>query len=209
MDLRTATKLQQLRKKQGLSQEDLACQLKVSRQAVSKWERGEASPDTDNLICLAKLYNISLDELLEIEQNYDTEYKNNSTPRANKFNEENVKNTEEIEEEEDNPTSNIGKLFYAITPLISIIAFCLLGGIWNLWHPAWIVFFSIPIISSLIAAIEKKKFTIFAYPIFIVAIYLCLGCILKIWHPTWVIFLTIPLYYVIFKFIDKKPSKKH
>ena len=48
----------------GLSQEALAAQLGVSRQAVSKWERSESSPDTDNLIALAALYGVSLDELL-------------------------------------------------------------------------------------------------------------------------------------------------
>lgn len=53
-----------LRKEKGLSQEELADKLSVSRQAVSKWERGEALPDTDNLIRLAKLYNVSIDELV-------------------------------------------------------------------------------------------------------------------------------------------------
>ena len=52
------------RKDSGLSQEELAEKIGVSRQAVSKWERSEASPDTDNLIRLAELYGISLDELL-------------------------------------------------------------------------------------------------------------------------------------------------
>ena len=64
MNIETANKLVELRKKHGLSQEELADKLGVSRQAVSKWERSEASPDTDNLIELAKLYDISLDELL-------------------------------------------------------------------------------------------------------------------------------------------------
>lgn len=53
-----------LRKEAGLSQEELADKLAVSRQAVSKWERGEALPDTDNLIRLARLYNVSIDEIV-------------------------------------------------------------------------------------------------------------------------------------------------
>ena len=57
-------KLYQLRKEKGISQEELAYNLNVSRQAISKWERGEALPDTDNLISLAKLYEVSLDELV-------------------------------------------------------------------------------------------------------------------------------------------------
>ena len=64
MDLAMAQRLVDRRKAAGLSQEALAAQLDVSRQAVSKWERSESSPDTDNLIALAALYDVSLDELL-------------------------------------------------------------------------------------------------------------------------------------------------
>lgn len=64
MDLAMAQRLVDRRKAAGLSQEALAAQLGVSRQAVSKWERSESSPDTDNLIALAALYDVSLDELL-------------------------------------------------------------------------------------------------------------------------------------------------
>lgn len=64
MTLETANRLYELRKKNNLSQEELAEKLGVSRQAVSKWERSEASPDTDNLIGLAKIYGLSLDELI-------------------------------------------------------------------------------------------------------------------------------------------------
>ena len=70
MNIKTANKLQQLRKEKGYTQESLADALGISRQAVSKWERAEASPDTDNLICLAKLYGISIDELLDCENSY-------------------------------------------------------------------------------------------------------------------------------------------
>lgn len=64
MNIETANRLVQLRKENGYSQEMLADKLGISRQAVSKWERAEASPDTDNLIALARLYGMSLDELL-------------------------------------------------------------------------------------------------------------------------------------------------
>ncbi len=53
-----------LRKKAGLSQEDLAEQLNISRQAISKWERGESTPDMDNLKVLGQIYNVSMDYLL-------------------------------------------------------------------------------------------------------------------------------------------------
>lgn len=67
MNVSIANKLCELRKKHGYSQEELADKLGISRQAVSKWERAEASPDTDNLIELASLYGVSLDELLGIQ----------------------------------------------------------------------------------------------------------------------------------------------
>ncbi|MCM1022612.1 MAG: helix-turn-helix domain-containing protein [Prevotella sp.] len=67
MNIETANRLRQMRNKNNLSQEELAAKIGVSRQAVSKWERAEASPDTDNLILLAKLYGISIDELLNAE----------------------------------------------------------------------------------------------------------------------------------------------
>ena len=72
MTIEIADRLVQLRKKHGLSQEELADKLGLSRQAVSKWERAEASPDTDNLICLAKLYGVSLDELLSTDDDVET-----------------------------------------------------------------------------------------------------------------------------------------
>lgn len=67
MNIEIANRLVQLRKEKGLSQEQLAERIGVSRQAVSKWERSEASPDTDNLIMLARLYEVSLDALLRTD----------------------------------------------------------------------------------------------------------------------------------------------
>ena len=53
MNLEIANRLLALRREHGYSQEELAYKLGVSRQAVSKWERAESSPDTDNLLALA------------------------------------------------------------------------------------------------------------------------------------------------------------
>lgn len=82
MNIEIANRLVELRKKSGLSQEDLAAKLGLSRQAVSKWERAEASPDTDNLICLAKLYGVSLDDLLNTEESLDDIVKEQVKPEA-------------------------------------------------------------------------------------------------------------------------------
>ncbi len=58
-------KLQTLRKQAGMSQETLANQLEISRQAVSKWELDTTLPETENIIKLAKLFNVSFDYLLD------------------------------------------------------------------------------------------------------------------------------------------------
>ena len=54
-----------LRKKKGITQEELANELGVSAQAVSKWENGTSDPSTSNLFALAKLYGVSVEELLK------------------------------------------------------------------------------------------------------------------------------------------------
>lgn len=64
MNIETAKRLFEYRKANGYSQEELAEKIGVSRQAISKWERSESSPDTDNLIALANLYGVTIDELL-------------------------------------------------------------------------------------------------------------------------------------------------
>lgn len=55
--------LQELRRAAGLSQEEVAGRLFVSRQSVSKWENGQAEPGVENLKALAELYGVSMDEL--------------------------------------------------------------------------------------------------------------------------------------------------
>ncbi len=59
-------KLRQLRRKKGLSQEAVAKELGISRQAVSKWETDIAQPDLDNLKKICEILEISADELLDI-----------------------------------------------------------------------------------------------------------------------------------------------
>ena len=71
MTIELANRLIEFRKKHNLSQEQLADKLHLSRQTISKWERSEASPDTDNLIELAKLYNIPIDDLLNCKKDVD------------------------------------------------------------------------------------------------------------------------------------------
>lgn len=65
--MKLAEKIQELRKKNGLSQEQLAEQLGVSRQAISKWESGQSAPDIDKIVLLSEFFRISTDYLLKQE----------------------------------------------------------------------------------------------------------------------------------------------
>ena len=60
-------KLQMLRKARGWSQEELAQQINVSRQALSKWESGASIADTENVIALSRLFGVNTDYLLLCE----------------------------------------------------------------------------------------------------------------------------------------------
>lgn len=64
-------KLFKLRKKAGLTQAELAEELNVSRQAISKWEMGTATPDVTNMLALSKTFNVTMDYLAN--DNIETE----------------------------------------------------------------------------------------------------------------------------------------
>lgn len=100
MTKETADRLFQYRKANGYSQEELAAQIGVSRQAISKWERGESSPDTDNLIALAKLYGITIDELIN-----GTDAVHKQTARAQNSPEENSTNENDDKKDSDKKVS--------------------------------------------------------------------------------------------------------
>ena len=78
-------KLQKLRKEAGLSQEELAWQLGVSRQAVSKWERNSGYPETEKIIRISGIFHVTLDYLLNEEASQkeplDEKARRNEEPR--------------------------------------------------------------------------------------------------------------------------------
>ncbi len=70
-------KLAKLRKEKGLSQEELAQELNVSRQAVSKWESNNSYPETEKIIQICKLFDYSMDELIGLKDLEEKEDKGN------------------------------------------------------------------------------------------------------------------------------------
>lgn len=252
MNIEIANRLVELRKKNNFSQESLAAQLGISRQAVSKWERAEASPDTDNLILLARLYGVSLDDLLKTDDEIPvSSYEEDGTETDSEgegnfcsdkdeyvhvgFGGVHVKDKNgevhvgwdgiHVDDKKKGDNVHIDKngvyvngerkdkewiSHHAHFPIILIIlvAYILIGCVWNAWHPGWLLFFLVPIWHSLIDAFEKKDASRFAYPVLATLIFLCLGIFRFLWHPGWVIFLTIPLYYSLVSYF-KELSRRH
>ena len=64
INMSIAERLQELRKRSGYSQEQVAEMLGLSRQAVSKWESGQGKPEIDNIVKLTEIYNVSADYIL-------------------------------------------------------------------------------------------------------------------------------------------------
>ena len=236
MNIEIANRLVELRKKNGLSQEELASKLGLSRQAVSKWERAESSPDTDNLICLAKLYNCSLDELLSTEESVEEivlENKNRDNSddedvidiekSGNKIhidsNGMNIeKNGKKIHisavamdnksiQELSPKSRNLLNAIDSLVILVTVAAYILMGVYMDLWHPGWIIFLGAVSLMSLAEAILYKSFNKFALPVLVTGIYLLLGCLGGWWHPGWIVFLLIPVYYSFVPFITITKTK--
>lgn len=191
MNIEIADRLQKLRKENGYSQEQLAEALGISRQAVSKWERAESSPDTDNLICLAKLYKISLDELLHTDETVD------------EFKEDNILK----EEIKDKSKPIILSIIDSVTPIFIAALYLVLGLVFDLWHPGWILFLFIPVIITFCEAIYKKDGEIFVYPVLVTIVYLFFSFMYNLWHILWILYLTVPIYYIIFGTIKNKNKK--
>jgi transcriptional regulator with XRE-family HTH domain len=142
MNIEIANRLVQLRKQHNLSQEELAEKLGISRQAVSKWERAESSPDTDNLISIAKLYNISLDDLLKTDESQEDLRK-----------QEQEKRSEEEKNGWENNKTAMQKFPY---PIVATVLFFIIGFVFNEFKFAWLVFLTVPIYYWIANSLRKK-----------------------------------------------------
>lgn len=220
MTVEIAERLATLRRQHGYSQEELADKIGVSRQAVSKWERTESSPDTDNLIALAKLYNVSLDELL----GRSASSANESEP--SKENDKNEEDGDTIEIDADELGEQIGKriekkveakfdkgrdknAWMMIPVSIIVVATYLILGFTTPrgWVVGWTLFLLIPIYSSIVEAFSKKDARKFAFPVLVAFVYLLGGMHWGLWHPYWIEFLAIPVYYALVDVIRKATGK--
>lgn len=219
MSIETGNRLAQLRKEKGLSQEELANRIGVSRQAISKWENGESSPDTDNLVALAKVYGVTIDELINGEEAKPEPEKVDAEvvePHKDEEDDDNDDDDDDLEPAAtDSPLKRARKYINSVGFLVALIAYLIVGFTWKGptgvlgWASMWTLFLVPVIIASILGAIEARKPSHFQIAVLVVGVYCTTGIIgsaygANLWHPYWVEFLLIPIYHVVCSLIERK-----
>lgn len=197
MSIKQGEYLKKLRTENNLSQEKLGEKLGLSRQSISKWEQGNAVPDIENIMKLAKLYNVSVDSILNGEEDKKEEISTQETARLVQS-ETDVATKNEEQNETEKKKKHHSWVFYSY-PVLMVILYSVIGVMFSPkgWYIGWIILLTIPLYYTGVAAYNKKKPVIFCYPVLTVMIYLLGGFLFKLWHPLWIIFLTIPIFYIV------------
>lgn len=216
MNVEIAQRLAAMRREKVYSQEELANRLGLSRQAVSKWERAESSPDTGNLIALADLYGVTLDELVRVDVDIadDVRFEEADKETTVEVTAETITAAAEsaaataaraeaaarVHELKDELKDAVAQAAADAQPKApdtpqppppdpkTRYAPQAPEGPQTSGHPA------------------RSPWATFPYPIACVIIYLIMGFVFGWWHPGWVVFLTIPIYYWIVRVVEDDPN---
>lgn len=198
--MKIGEKIYSLRKEHNLSQEDLANELNVSRQTVSKWETGESCPDFDKIVPLCEIFGISTEELLRNRK---------------------IENKSIIQEEKVDVTKAtlicisiflyfvalitivVGEEYFHLNDGLLVGMFFLICGI----ATALIVFTCMTRPSKKKEEQEEKnpilKSTIEATALIFTCIYLIVSFLTMAWHLTWIIWIIFSIVVSIIKLIFK------
>ena len=207
MEINIGTRIIDLRKASNMSQETLAEQIGVSRQAISKWERGEANPDIYKVMALAKIFNLSLDELI---------YGKNTG--------ESVKNKTEVIGSKIKAKAEKLLLIGVAIILISvftvnyfnmfIFGILLTMGVLTIIKSGFMFeqFYTYKkkvtddsFHENAVSSKSEKRKTALATTVALIctAIYLYISLAYGLWHPGWAIFLLVPAAYVLYDVFEK------
>lgn len=192
MNVETAQRLADYRRRKGYSQESLAQKLGLSRQAVSKWERAESSPDTENLIALARLYGVSLDDLLNTSSEVvdDIEFENSERAR---------RQSEEAEERA-RAHEAAARATEAATRASDAAAKAAQAASWSAQAANAATVQRNPAVGATPG--QKGPFVAFPYWAVCVILYFGIGFLLDGWAPALLVFLTIPIYRWVARALD-------
>ena len=201
-----ADNLQRLRRRDRITQEELAERLGVSRQSVSKWETGEAYPETEKIIKLCGLFSVGMDELMRGDIDAEAEPLSDAPHSAAECPAD--LSAPDPDGQKKLRLRTIGGAVSGGLMLCAAAVYICLGAVLNLWHPAWLVFllaFTLCVFVDNVFAKEDDDDEAAAplQPLAVrilgglgnmimplaVTIYLFIGCVRGLWHPSWIIFI--------------------
>ena len=171
-------KIQKLRKENNMTQADLADKLYVSRQAVQKWESGITTPDVSKLPELAKIFNVTVDYLLDV-------------------NEESYINPEEKKEEEIRKDEGVSikrqrsmldyllMIPFGMSVVTGLLMFFLIGGLMVGMCFAFTILAPIASIGSFILIFANIYNGVGTILIFVAGIFIGLGLMYPLWMLSW------------------------
>ncbi len=203
--------LYSLRKEKGMTQAELAAALGVTNKAVSKWETGEAMPETAQLLPISRIFGVTVDELLAGKRADDTADKASEEPRTEKkedFDEDDIRNNIFTRGKDEEPKTLSEKICGCICGgimMAGIMTYLLLGTLAGLWNPYWIIVAVSALTCGLLGCIfdmfipakRQKRLKRGENPytgaacgiimITCVITYLIASVFTGLWHPLWVI----------------------
>ncbi|MDE6585049.1 MAG: helix-turn-helix domain-containing protein [Clostridia bacterium] len=193
-----------LRKEKGMTQAELAEALGVTNKAVSKWETGEAMPETGLLLPISEIFGVSVDELLKGERNGAKETED-TAPEYEEFDFRQHFFTRGKDDANKTLLEKISGAICGLIFFIGTVTYLILGAVYNLWHPCWVIISDSALLCAIVGIIfdvcnSKKRrqkivrgenpYTGAACGIIMltcVAVYLFLGAVYNLWHPYWII----------------------
>ena len=219
LSMEIAQRLADMRREKGFSQEELANRLGLSRQAISKWERGESAPDMANLIALADLYDVTLDELIRGEVPETPTAESDSSAKTSAADKVDVTINTFINDEKPKaasasaPAAEQSSATTTAATAASAAAASVPAGAAapaQACPPP-------PQVQPVYQVVTQPQqpqppkvtnevWMTFPYPLFCALLYLVLGFVFGLWHPGWIIFLTIPFFYWIVRVVKQDPN---
>lgn len=190
-----------LRKEKGMTQTALAERLGVTNKAVSKWETGEAMPETSLLVPLSEIFGVTVDELLNGKRNEQDPAPTIQEPPAPA--QEHI-----FPQEENMPQTNLHKIrdaVCAVLVLSGVAAYLFIGALYGWWHPYWLIIPVCALGSGIVGTLfdlcdtrkrnykiaqGKNPYTDGICGIIMLAsviAYLLCGGLCAWWHPHWII----------------------
>ena len=190
-----------LRKKKGITQEELAEQMYVSRQTISRWETDSVYPDVETVIKLCDILECDMETLVRGDASVEKE------PET--VQEQQAEHEAKAEIEKELKPNTVLKIAQDMLYPLATVVYLIMGFVWDLWYPGWLIFVVAALISLLLSAINRPKMrpvktrshigpimdwdrinAAFCSIVFLVAIpaYLVMGFMWNLWHPGWLIF---------------------